>query len=186
MRIRGSSHHITEDAGIRPYSAHTSLLDPKALLVVSGGYTSSLIAPSEGESYLRFARATGLLPPADRFPRTGSYERRQKMPRSTHSKRASPSSTTISSGVSSGNCATPSSTSRMWVSRSGLRQKSARRHRAKPVWLPRAPGPEARRKEPSREGPRLPRRCTGMCELLDWCPKDGTRIFPGTLPWVKE
>ncbi|KAH9022848.1 hypothetical protein EDB85DRAFT_1993934 [Lactarius pseudohatsudake] len=23
-----------------------------------------------------------------------------------------------------------------------------------------------------------------MRELLEWCPKDGTLIFPGTLPWV--
>ncbi|KAH9062426.1 hypothetical protein EDB87DRAFT_1821169 [Lactarius vividus] len=43
--------------------------DPKALLVFSGGYTSPVSATSEGESYLRFARATGLLSPADRFTR---------------------------------------------------------------------------------------------------------------------
>jgi hypothetical protein len=62
--------------------------DPKALLVFSGyalvhhvasviqthfygsrGYTSPLSATSEGESYLRFARAMGLLPPAGAFTR---------------------------------------------------------------------------------------------------------------------
>jgi hypothetical protein len=25
-----------------------------------------------------------------------------------------------------------------------------------------------------------------MRELLEWCPKDGTRIFSGALPWTKE
>src|SRR6267142_1650087 len=33
------------------------------------GYTSPLTATSEGESYLRLARTTGLLPPADQFMR---------------------------------------------------------------------------------------------------------------------
>ena len=33
------------------------------------GYTSPLTATSEGESYLRLARTTGLLPPADQFTR---------------------------------------------------------------------------------------------------------------------
>ncbi|KAH9022819.1 hypothetical protein EDB85DRAFT_1895058 [Lactarius pseudohatsudake] len=46
-RIRGSSHRIREDAGVHPYSARTSL----------------------GDLYLRFARATGLLPPTEWFTR---------------------------------------------------------------------------------------------------------------------
>ncbi|KAH9016943.1 hypothetical protein EDB85DRAFT_2122389, partial [Lactarius pseudohatsudake] len=48
--------------------------DPEALLVFSGGYTSPLSATSEGEAYLRFARATGLLPPADRFTRAATED----------------------------------------------------------------------------------------------------------------
>ena len=37
--------------------------------LLSRGYTSPFSATSEGESYLRFARATGLLPSADMFAR---------------------------------------------------------------------------------------------------------------------
>ncbi|KAI0256420.1 hypothetical protein BJV78DRAFT_1278911 [Lactifluus subvellereus] len=43
--------------------------DSRALLVFSGGHTSPFSATSEGESYLRFARATGLLPSVDMFTR---------------------------------------------------------------------------------------------------------------------
>ncbi|KAH9014918.1 hypothetical protein EDB85DRAFT_2157099 [Lactarius pseudohatsudake] len=51
-----------------------ALHDPKALFVFSGGYTSPLSATSEGEAYLRFARAMGLLPPADRFTRAATED----------------------------------------------------------------------------------------------------------------
>ncbi|KAH9168557.1 hypothetical protein EDB89DRAFT_1889668 [Lactarius sanguifluus] len=48
--------------------------DTKALFVFSGGYTSPLSATSKGESYLRFACTTGLLPPADRFTRAATED----------------------------------------------------------------------------------------------------------------
>jgi hypothetical protein len=41
----------------------------RAFFFSTRGYTSPYSATSEGESYLRFARATGLLPSADLFPR---------------------------------------------------------------------------------------------------------------------
>ncbi|KAH9165487.1 hypothetical protein EDB89DRAFT_2233359 [Lactarius sanguifluus] len=48
--------------------------DPKALLVFSGSCTSPLSATSECELYLRFTRATSLLPPADRFTRAATED----------------------------------------------------------------------------------------------------------------
>ncbi|KAH9027320.1 hypothetical protein EDB85DRAFT_2291573 [Lactarius pseudohatsudake] len=97
-RIRGSSHRIRGCGHPSIFRAHISVDpqiasdDPKALLVFSEygsprrqraikklpvtfgyrGYTSPLSATSEGEAYLRFARATGLLPPADRFTRAAT------------------------------------------------------------------------------------------------------------------
>ena len=71
-------------------SSQIATEDPRALLIFSGyvypsetsiaittahparpirGHTSPFSATSEGESYLRFARATGLLPSADLFTR---------------------------------------------------------------------------------------------------------------------
>ena len=73
-----------------PDSSQIATEDPRALLIFSGyvyssetsiaittahpahpirGHTSPFSATSEGESYLRFARATGLLPSADLFTR---------------------------------------------------------------------------------------------------------------------
>jgi hypothetical protein len=99
-----------------------------------------------GESNLHFARATGLLPPADVFTPARTEDQpstRYKtlsFPTPSASSRApirlaSPSSVTISSDVILSNstdarCAGPNSALRMRVSRSGLRRTSARRHQA--------------------------------------------------------
>ncbi|KAH9027344.1 hypothetical protein EDB85DRAFT_2148628 [Lactarius pseudohatsudake] len=57
------------------FRAHISRGTPRqVLLVFSGGYTSPLSATSEGAAYLRFARATGLLPSADRFMRAATED----------------------------------------------------------------------------------------------------------------
>jgi hypothetical protein len=99
-----------------------------------------------GESNLHFARATGLLPPADVFTPARTEDQRStryktlSFPTPSASSRApirlaSPSSVTISSDVILSNstdarCAGPNSALRMRVSRSGLRRTSARRHQA--------------------------------------------------------
>ncbi|KAH8994687.1 hypothetical protein EDB86DRAFT_3078049 [Lactarius hatsudake] len=65
---------------VHPYSAHTSLMAPKSPRKIpkhsssSAEVTHPLGATSDGGSYLRFARATGLLPPADRFTRAATED----------------------------------------------------------------------------------------------------------------
>ncbi|KAH9033122.1 hypothetical protein EDB84DRAFT_107446 [Lactarius hengduanensis] len=201
----------------RAHISHGSQIaseDPKALLVFSGGYTSPLSATSEGESYLRFARATGLLPPADRFTRattedaaldsfqnvlfsvarfrelTGAYparitvvghnfkrrrfeqlhRRALRWPKLHFTYVGIPLGTEADERqAGSGeltNAFTPYSTD-LYGCHAPLVQKRAGRNFHAKAHGYHVGAPEMR-------------------ELLEWCPKDGTRIFPGTLPWVKE
>ncbi|KAH9014924.1 hypothetical protein EDB85DRAFT_1876171, partial [Lactarius pseudohatsudake] len=72
QRMRASVHILRAHLSwVNPQIASD---DPKALLVFSESYTSPLSATSEGEAYLRFARATGLLPPVDRFTRAATED----------------------------------------------------------------------------------------------------------------
>lgn len=188
--------------------------DPKALLIFSGGYTSPLSATSEGESYMRFARAMGLLPPAGAFTRattedaaldsfqnvlfsiarfrelTGAYptritivghnfkrrrfeqlhRRALRWPKLHFTYEGVPlGSETDEREAASGelvNAFTPYSTD-LYGCHAPLVQKRAGRNFHARTHGYHVGAPEMR-------------------ELLEWCPKDGTRIFSGALPWTKE
>jgi hypothetical protein len=79
------------------------------------GYTYPLTATSEGESYLRLARTTGLLPPADQFMRVTTEDAAldpfqnilssiTRFPSSEFIGRASPLSATTSNAAASSSC----------------------------------------------------------------------------------
>ncbi|KAH9163942.1 hypothetical protein EDB89DRAFT_478543 [Lactarius sanguifluus] len=123
----------------------------------------SLSATSEFELYLRFARATGLPPPTDRFTRATTEDSaldsfqnvlfsicRFRKLTDTYS----PSSAMISNGVASGN----STIAHRAPFFAPLVDQCVHAVLYRPVWLPRAPGPEARGIEFPRKGPRIPRR----------------------------
>ncbi|KAI9510926.1 hypothetical protein F5148DRAFT_1010229 [Russula earlei] len=187
--------------------------DPRALLVFSGGFTSPYSATSEGESYLRFARATGILPSIDVFSRvttedasldsfqnllfsiarfreiTGAYptritvvSHRFKHYRFERLHRLAlrwPKHRFIYEGIPLGNEAdeheaasgelanayTPYSVD-LYGCHAPLTQKRAGRNFHMRSHGYHVGAPELR-------------------ELFEWCPKDGIKIFPGTLPWGK-
>jgi hypothetical protein len=188
--------------------------DPRALLIFSGGHTSPYSATSEGESYLRFARAMGLLPSADLFTRvtiedaaldsyqnvlfsiarfrelTGAYPTRITIVGHNFKRRRFeelhrlairwPKLRFTYEGVPLGseadereaaagelaNAFSPYSGD-LYGCHAPLAQKRAGRNFHMRSHGYHAGAPELR-------------------ELLEWCPKDGKQIFPGTLPWGKE
>ncbi|KAF8256908.1 hypothetical protein EI94DRAFT_1671780 [Lactarius quietus] len=188
--------------------------DPKALLIFSGGYTSPLSATSEGESYLHFARTTGLLPSADTFTRATTEDAALdsfqnvlfSIARFRELTGAYPSRITI-------------------VGHNFKRRRFEQLHRRALHW-PKLhftyEGVPLRTEADEREAasgelvnafnpystdlygchaPLVQKRvgrnfhvrthgyhvgAPEMRELLEWCPKDGTWIFPGALPWTRE
>ena len=199
------------------------------------GYTSPLSATSEGESYLRFARTTGLLPPADSFTRattedaaldsfqnvlfsvarfrelTGAYptritivghnfkrrrfeqlhRRALRWPKLHFTYEGIPLRTEADEReAASGevremyflrfsdltlffslppqlvNAFTPYSTDLYGCHAPLVRKRAGRNFHARTHGY-HVGAPEMR-------------------ELLEWCPKNGTRIFSGALPWTKE
>lgn len=188
--------------------------DPRALLVFSGGHTSPFSATSEGESYLRFARATGLLPSADTFTRV------------TIEDAALDSFQNVLFSIARFRELTGVYPTRITVvGHDFKRRRFEGLHRLALRWpKPRFTyegvplGSEADEREAAagelanafspyskdlygchaplsqkRAGRNFHMRTHGyhvgapeLCELLEWCPKDGIQIFPGTLPWGKE
>ncbi|KAI0295861.1 hypothetical protein B0F90DRAFT_1637318 [Multifurca ochricompacta] len=187
--------------------------DPRALLVFSGGYTSLLSATSEAESYLRFARVTGLIPPSDSFTRvttedaaldsfqnvlfsiarfreiTGAYPHRITVVGHDFKRRRFeqlhrlalrwPNLHFTYDGIplhneaderegtagELANAFNPYSTD-LYGCHAPLVQKRAGRNFHARTHGYHVGAPELR-------------------ELLEWCPRDGTQIFSGALPWAK-
>ncbi|KAH9027313.1 hypothetical protein EDB85DRAFT_2148579 [Lactarius pseudohatsudake] len=132
----------------------------------------------------RLARATGLLPLADRFTRAATEDASLGLvPKRLVFRRPLPRA---HGRLSSALRVTPST--RTALAQAPLYVFDQRVHSVfyRHVWLPRAPGPEARRTEFHAKAHGYHVGAPEMRELLEWCPKDGTRIVPGTLPWVKE
>ncbi|KAI0259207.1 hypothetical protein BC834DRAFT_640895 [Gloeopeniophorella convolvens] len=186
--------------------------DPRALLIFSGGYTSPLSATSEAESYLRFARTTGLLPPADTFARAATEDA------------ALDSFQNVLFSIARFRELTGTYPTRITVVGHAFKRKRFEQlHRAALRWphtrftyegVPL--GSEADERESAtgelvnaftpyskdlygcraplvqkRAGRNFHSRTHGyhfgapeMHELLEWCPKDGTHTFPGALPWT--
>ncbi|KAI0279510.1 hypothetical protein BGY98DRAFT_968542 [Russula aff. rugulosa BPL654] len=161
--------------------------DPRALLVFSGGHTSPFSATSEGESYLRFARATGLLPSADMFTRVtiedAALDSFQNVLFSMLASRRRfeglhrlalrwPKLRFTYEGVPLGNEAD---------------EREAAAGELANAFSPYSKdlyGCHALLSQ-KRAGRNFHMRTHGY-HLLEWCPKDGIQIFPGTLPWGKE
>ncbi|KAH9954912.1 hypothetical protein BGW80DRAFT_1397374 [Lactifluus volemus] len=202
------------------FRAHISLgsqiatEDSRALLVFSGGFTSPFSATSEAESYLRFARATGLLPSADMFPRVTTEDAALdsfqnvlfSIARFRELTGAYPTTITV-------------------VGHDFKRRRFEQLHRHALRW-PKArfmyEGVPLRSEADEREAaagelanaftpystdlygchaPLVRKRAERnfharthgyhvgapeMHELLEWCPRDGKAIFPGPLPWENE
>ncbi|KAF8499596.1 hypothetical protein F5888DRAFT_1683725 [Russula emetica] len=188
--------------------------DPRALLVFSGGHTSPFSATSEGESYLRFARATGLLPSEDMFTRV------------TIEDAALDSFQNVLFSIARFRELTGVYPTRITVvGHDFKRRRFEGLHRLALRWpklrftyegIPL--GSEADEREAAagelanafspyakdlygchaplsqkRAGRNFHMRTHGyhigapeLRELLEWCPKDGIQVFPGTLPWGKE
>ena len=200
----------------------------------TSGHTSPFSATSEGESYLRFARATGLLPSADLFTRvtiedaaldsfqnvlfsiarfrelTGVYPKRITVVGHDFKRRRFeglhrlalrwPKLRFTYEGVPLGNEADEREAAAGEVRRfSNFRTFSVSNLSIVPQ-LANAFSPYSKDLygchallSQKRAGRNFHMRTHGyhvgapeMRELLEWCPKDGIQIFPGTLPWGKE
>ncbi|KAH9985830.1 hypothetical protein BJV74DRAFT_846469 [Russula compacta] len=202
---------------LRAHISHGSQIateDSRALLVFSGGYTSPFSATSEGESYLRFARATGLLPSADMFTRVTTEDA------------ALDSFQNVLFSIARFRELTGTYPTRITiVGHNFKRRRFEQLHRLALRWpklrftyegVPL--GNEADEREAAagelanaftpfsgdlygchaplvqkRAGRNFHMRTHGyhvgapeMRNLLEWCPKDGKEIFPGAIPWGEE
>ncbi|KAH9963816.1 hypothetical protein BC827DRAFT_1191203 [Russula dissimulans] len=188
--------------------------DPRALLVFSGGHTSPYSATSEGESYLRFARATGLLPPTDMFARVTTEDA------------ALDSFQNLLFSIARFREITGAYPTRITVvGHSFKRHRFERLHRHALRWpklrfkyegvplgnetaeYEAASGELANAYTPyskdlygchaplvqKRAGRNFHMRSHGyhvgapeLRQLFEWCPEDGRKLFSGTLPWAKK
>jgi hypothetical protein len=206
---------------------------PQSCPVPLRGHTSPFSATSEGESYLRFARATGLLPSADTFTRvtiedaaldsfqnvlfsiarfrelTGVYPTRITVVGHDFKRRRFeglhrlalrwPKLRFTYEGVPLGSEADEREAATGEVRFSNFRTISVS-HLSIVLQLANAFSPYSKdlygchaHLSQKRAGRNFHMRTHGyhvgapeLRELLEWCPKDGIHIFPGTLPWGKE
>ena len=197
------------------------------------GHTSPFSATSEGESYLRFARAAGLLPSADMFTRvtiedaaldsfqnvlfsiarfrelTGVYPKRitvvghdfkrrrfeglhrlaLRWPKLRFTYEGVPLESEADEREAAGGEVRSSNFRTLSVSHLSIVPQLANAFSpySKDLYGCHAPLSQ------KRAGRNFHMRTHGyhvgapeLRELLEWCPKDGIKIFPGILPWGKE